>query len=331
MSYWTKTKLTDGYGFSAEFTPMDEMRAVTPYRIVGSSFSDNTTIDTNFWTETPLSAGTATLARGEITLDTKAAAANGSVVVTSVRTARYIGSSSNRFRSQVRFGDTGTTNNTRRFGAGTATNGAFFELRGATLYAVTWSNTDSPKDTAVASTSWNADTTVPTLTNYNTFEIYYTNKSVYFIINGTLKHTVTSTTTPWTDVINLPIRLESTNSASLNQSKQLIVRSATITRLGSAMTLPTWNYTSGTTAGKILKNGQGNLHRMTVGTPVSGSVVTLYDGITTGGAVIFSYTWTAGAQSNNQPFSLDFGGLPFFTGLLLVIATQNSNVLVTYE
>ena len=64
---------------------------------------------------------------------------------------------------------------------------------------------------------------------------------------------------------------------------------------------------------------------------IQASVITIYDGTSTAGTVIFSFTYTQGAQANNQPFTLDFDGLPFSTGLFLVIATANANVLLIFE
>ena len=319
---------------------MDEQRVVIPYRIVGSTFV-GTTIDTNFWTPSAASGATVapTQTDGESVVSTLTTA-NGLCNLQSVRTGRYVAGASNRYRGVHRTNNTGeASNNIRRWGAFSTSGGAFFELNGTTINVCTaktnlTSSATNPGDAGVyrvAAASWNQDVTAPTLTNVNTYEIYWTNSSVWFVINGVLKHKVSTTTQTWCDFLNFPVRLESTNSNASVQPNILYTRTASIYRLGSEQTLPTWKYQSGTTAGVIAKIGQGNLHRIIVGTPVSGSVVTVYDGTTTGGNVIFSFTFTAGAQSNNQPFSLDMGNLPFLTGLFLVIATQNANVTLIYE
>jgi hypothetical protein len=144
-------------------------------------------------------------------------------------------------------------------------------------------------------------------------------------------HTVSADTTTWTDTLTLPLRIENVSSASVVNNSALHVRNAVISRMGQQLSQPTSNYTSGQTAGKLLKNGAGNLHSLIVGSPATTSVVTLYDGTSTGGVVLFSYTFTAGSNSNNQPFSLDFKGIPFNTGLFLVMSIANSNVTVIYE
>lgn len=339
MSYFGTIQQKDQYGFVVENTPLDEMRVVTPFRLVGSTFV-GTTIDTNFWT--PSSASGATVAptqgNGEVTVSTLTTA-NGTCNIQSVRLARYVSGSSNRFRAVVQLSDTGNADNVRRWGAFSSSGGAFFELNGTTVNICTAKT--NLTDTAaalgdqgvyrVASASWNGSTTVPTLTNANTYEIYWTNKSVYFIINGTLMHTVSATGNTWSETISLPVRIESTNSNGSTVARSVRCRTAAISRLGKGQTQTMYKYQSGTTAGVICKIGPGILRSMTVGTPVSGSVITIYDGTTTGGAVIHSFTWTAGAQSNNQPFTITFDNIAFFTGLFLVIATQNANVTIVYE
>ena len=331
-------KLTDSYGFDAEFTPNDEMRVVTPFRIVGSTFV-GTTIDTNFWTPSAASGATVapTQADGEITVSTLTTA-NGTCNVQSVRTGRYIGGSSNRFRGIITTVGAANANNVRRWGAFSTAGGAFFELNGTTLNVCTAKTNLTSSATnigdagvyRVASGAWNEDTTAPTLTNVNTYEIYYNNSKVYFVIGGVLKHTMATTTQTWTDNIQLPCRLESTNSNGSTTPYVVKARNMVIHRLGSAMSLPTWKYQSGTTAGVICKIGQGNLNRVIIGSAVDKVVITLYDGITTGGNVIASWTLTAGAGANDYPFSLDMGNLPFFTGLFLV-TTKNANVTLVYE
>ena len=128
-----KTKLTDGYGWGVEMTPMDELRVAEATRIVGSTFN-GTTIDPNFWTSTLANNGTASQANGQIVLGSSTTN-NGLSILQSVRTARYIGSISNRFRSQIQLGDVGVDNNTRRWGMFDGTDGAYFQLSGTILTA----------------------------------------------------------------------------------------------------------------------------------------------------------------------------------------------------
>ena len=80
------------------------------------------------------------------------------------------------------------------------------------------------------------------------------------------------------------------------------------------------------------QRGPGNLHTVIISAvATSGSVVTIYDGISTGGAVLAAFTLAFPGGGNFNPMSFDFKGLPFSTGLFLVVATQNANVTLIYE
>jgi hypothetical protein len=320
MSYWTKTQLKDQYGFAAECTPNDELRTTEPVRLVGTQFN-GTTLDTNFWTSTLVANGTATVGSGILLLSTTTDSGS-SASVQSVRNGRYIGASSNRFRSQIRLGDVTTTNNKRRWGlftTGAGSNGAFFEESSGSLSIVTRKN---GSDTAVASASWNGSTTVPTLTNVNTFEIYVNNKRCYFVINGTLVHTVTSTTARYSENLCLPVRFENTNTG-VGTVETLEAWTGTI--LGKSKTEVIYKYIPSAstnilkyTAGKILKI----LHA-----GVAANTVTVIDNFT-GSTPIMAVL----NGQNNVPQYIDFGsdGCPFFTGLT-VVTTGTSGVTVIYE
>ena len=53
---------------------------------------------------------------------------------------------------------------------------------------------------------------------------------------------------------------------------------------------------SSTTAGVLIKTGEGALYRVTFNSATAGSVVTLYDGVSTGGTVIATITAPTGPQ-----------------------------------
>lgn len=321
-----KTKITDDYGFEVENTPMDEMRAVIPVRLVGSTFQNggnSGTVDTNFWTATSANGGAAVQANGQVTLSC-GTTANGAISLQSVRRGRYIGGSSNRFRGSVRL-SAGVTNNVRRWGIFDGTNGAYFKLSGSTISVCT---IKAGSETAVASTSWNGSTTVPTITDDQTYEIYITNKRVWFTISGTLVHTATFSSAPWTATTDLPILIDNTNSSGITTNSTLEVRVATIYRLGQFETQPISKLQVGTTAGLVLKYGSGNLHGVTISAVTQNSAITLYDNTAASGTVL----WASGAMgAQTQPFDLEFHNIPFSIGLTLVIASANANVLVVYE
>lgn len=311
------TRLTDAYGFSVENTPMDEMRTISPVRLVGSNFV-GTVIDPNFWTPTVVNSSTATQANGQLTLASGTNAA-GAITVQSFRSARYVGGSSNRYRGLIQLGDTGTNGNARRWGAFDGTNGAFFRISSSTLSACTMIGGVA---TCTNSSSWNGAQTVPTMTSCNTYEIYYTNKNVYYIINGTLAHTASFPANPWTATMNLPARVDNTNTSNTT-SVTLKCRVQTIYRLGELLTAPIYKRISTATT-TICKYGAGVLHHIVINNPTN-NTITVYDNTAGSGTAIAIIA--PGALGT--PISLDYE-VPFFTGLTIVTA-GTPDLTIVYE
>ena len=324
--------------YQVTVSPMGSLKTATSTRLIGASFTGGT-LDSNFWANTPTNGGTVTLGGGETTLNPNTTA-NGAILLQSHRTARYTSASPNYFRAIVVLPavTTSTGTNTRRWGAYDATDGFFFVAAQANaasspVLSLVCRKTSSDAN-IINSGSFNGDQGATFLldNNVHTYEIYWTNSKAWFSIDGQIIHTFTGSTATLVDTTHLKISAESINAGNNNVNNTLVVRTASINRLGNLLTQPMIRYQSGTTAGVIAKIGPGNLHSVIIASPVSGSVVTLYDGTTTGGTVLFSatLTWTT-TQSSNFPYSLDFKGIPFNTGLFLVIATQNCNVTLIYE
>lgn len=317
-------QISDQYGFAAECTPMDELRVAQSYRLVGSTFTGST-IDTNFWTVTIAASGgtvaTADLTTmaGALTLSSKTDA-TGSVIVQSVRSARYVGGNSNRYRAQVQFGDTGVANNTKRWGMFDGTDGAYFKLAGTTLSVCTMK---AGSETAVTSGSWNGSTATPTLTNANTYEIYITNSKVFWVISGVLVHTLSATASTWTATTTLPVRADNINATNTTDTT-MTVRVMTIYRLGPIETLPTYKHITGA-ATTVCKLGAGNLHRIIVNQ--AGTLCTITDNTTSGGTVI-GILDTNKATGNLGAIEYH---LPFSVGLTLVTTGAGTDITVVYE
>jgi hypothetical protein len=317
MSYFNKIKLTDVYGFAVENTPMGEQRVVIPTRLVGATFN-GATADPNFWTPTIANSATVAQANNQIVLDCGTNAA-GSITYTSVRTARYVGGSSMRYRSQVQLGDTGIADNSRKWGVRNATtDGAYFELDGTTMYIVTLKGSTP---TRVASASWNTSTTVPTLTDCNTYEIYWTNKKVYFSINDVLVHVVTANAATWSATCNFQVFQANTNAGN-TASKTMSVRVASIYILGSFQTAPIYKNIAGATVGTVLKYGPGVLHKVILNT-TGGTSTVLYDNVSAGAPAIA--TVLTGAVT-----SLSYD-VPFSTGLTVVQVGAACDITYIYE
>lgn len=323
MSYFKTTKLIDGYGFGPEFTPMDEMRCVEPVRLVGTSFSE-ATIDANFWTATPTNSGTITADYSQVILNSNTSS-GGAASLQSVRKARYIGGASNRFRGIIQLGDLGTTNNVRRWGmfdgVGGNGNGAYFKLDGTTLSVCTTNNnTEAP----IASTSWNKSTTIPVVTNANSYEIYITNRRVYFTINGTLVHTAEFSTSPWTRTLTLPIRVDTT-STGVTTNCTITVRTATIYRFGAVETASIWKYVSSAAAAVPLKNGAGSIHSV-INMDNAAATITLYDSLP---ADVGVTKIIAVLDLQNVLGTIDFH-LDFYTALSYT-TTGSPKITIVYE
>jgi hypothetical protein len=318
-----KVKIYDNYGWTAECTPMDELRVVNPVRLIGTTFI-GTVLDNNFATGIITNGGTVTQGGCQLTLSTNTTA-NGSAVVQSVRTARYVGGSSNRIRAVIRLPDTGTVNNVRKWGCFSSTDGAYFKISGTTLSVCTLKTSN---ETSVASASWNG-TSFTLDTNVHTYEIYYTNSKVYFVIDGILRHTVSALTTTWSDTTNLPLRMENVNSNDSVTNVTIEVRVASIYRLGNIETQPTsYYYPIGQTAGTQLKIGAGNIHSLVILNAVNGAVITLVDSVSATTPVIIA---TGALTAKTDPVEIDMHSVPFFNGLRLIVSSANASCWIAYE
>jgi hypothetical protein len=315
----------DLLGFETLNTPNGEMRVITPYRLVGSTFSGSI-LDTIYWTAGS-GSGSIVLGGAQAILTT-GSGISGETSLQSYRTARYIGGAPNRARMIIRFPDTGTTNNIRRWGAFSRTDGAFFELNGTTPKVVT---RKTGVDTPITSGSFNGELgkslVIPTNLSVQTYEIYWNNSKVYFAISGNLLHTISASATTWTDTLALPLRFENINTSG-SAVVDMNVRNGVIYRLGNALSQPTSYYHSGQTSGSQLKIGAGNLHSVIFGAVSDNAVITLSDSLSTTTPTLFNTTVTT---TSGNPLALDFKGLPFFTGLRLTVSAANANITLIYE
>ncbi len=199
------------------------------------------------------------------------------------------------------------------------TDGAYFKLAGTTLSACTRKTGHEP---AVASASWNGSTTVPTITNVNSYEIYITNAKVYFVIGGILMHTVSATATTWCDTTNLPVRIDNINSGNTTDTT-ISIRVATIYRLGELHTDTQYGRIT-TAATYVFKYGAGVFNRITLNSPL-GTLITIYDNTSATGNIMAIIDTPA--QAN--PVTLEYQ-IPFSTGLT-VVSTGTWDATIIYE
>ena len=318
-------------GVPVKISPMGNLRTSTTVRLVGTTFIGST-FDTNFRTKgTPTGSGDASLANGQITVTT-GATANSSIIVTSVRTARYVAASSNYFRGVIRIPAVIKTGypspaNVRRWGAFDAVNGYFYETDGTTLSLVCRKNSSDVNKISSGSFNGVNGSTYILDTNVNTFEIYWTNKSAYFFINDILIHKFTGTTAPLCDTTNLKVGFNTINSGGNTGANIIEARSGTINRVGPLNTNPQW-YHVATSETRVLKYGPGILHKVTVNTFGStNNTIILYDDLTAvAGNMIASIDLNkANAATNIYQYDLSFN-----TGLTYV-TNSSVDITIIYE
>jgi hypothetical protein len=319
------------FGHSVTVSPMGALRTAEAVRLVGASFV-GATVDTNYWTKgTP--TGTAdwsqTTNPGSLTLST-GTTANSSITVNSQRIARYVAASPNYYRADIRVPaqTTGTAGyvTTIRFGAFDVNDGYFFQLvqtNPLTTPILSVVCRKTTVDTAVTSGSFNGDYNQYYVldTNCHTYEIFWTNKNAYFLIDDVLIHTVTGLTVGLVDTQSLKVGLSITNSGNNNANNNFVVRSSTINRLGKEETRPTWKYQAGANTGQVLKYGPGSLHRV-ICNKNTGTTITLYDAL--------SATNPIGIIDPTSRDAIDYH-LDFYTGLYLVTVGAGIDCTIVYE
>jgi hypothetical protein len=233
-----------------------------------------------------------------------------------------------RARMQVQLGDTGTASNTKRWGVvygatmPTVTDGAWFQTAGTTFGVVTMLAT-SPS--VVTSFNGAYGTSFVLDANIHTYEIFYNNTKVYFLIDGKLLHTVTTTTSPWNATMNHYLFMDNVNSGN-TVAKTITARALSIYRLGKLETAPAWkNINTTAVTASILKRGPGRLKRVIIGSTVNSTVVSLYDALSATNPIII-----VSPPNGATPFALDFE-LDFYTGLCLTTTPNSANVTIVYE
>ena len=324
MTIFNKVQLRDPIGFSGTNTQFGEILISKIMRLVGTQFS-GTTVDTNFWTSTVANSATISQANNELTMLSGTNSA-GSAKFASVRIARIIAGVSNGYRSVAQVDNIGIANNVRAWGIAwgasmpTITDGAYFKLSGTTFQVCTLKG---GVETAVSSGSFNGASASYTMTtNAATYEIFFAQSSVNFVINNVLIHTVSASANTWANQLNLYAYAENINSGNTT-SVNLEFRTKSIRRFGEEASTPTYrNITTATTT--ICKYSAGTLHNILIGNP-SNNAITIYDNSAASGTIIT----TISPGSSSTPLSFDLH-VPFQNGLTIVTA-GTVNLTVIYE
>lgn len=322
------TRITDSWGNYIGSTMADELMVSEKRRVAGGVFN-GTVPDTNFYTTSLSANGTATISNSVLDLATTIDSGS-SVLIYTNGVGRYIGGSMNHLRGIIRVGNVGATNNTVRFGVTSTSSLAdslFFEVSNSTLSIN--AKTTGLADIKVSSGSFNGVSPTYTLNGqYVTIEILYTNKTIEFYINKNLIHTLTETTDVICGTRHLRPFMQNYNTG-VGGVSHLYCQVLSLLTWGEAKTQPKYYFQQGTTTGILLKTGIGSLHMMNLSGVNNNSVVTIYDGLTSAGSVIYT-TGAMGAQT--APLSVVFNtGVQFINGLYLVISGANCNCQVMYE
>ena len=249
------------------------LKTVPTVRLVGKTFAGSVK-DTRFWTEAVTGTGSVAV-NGEASLKT-GETADSTVSYVSNRRARKVSGTHNIFRCLARLVTDPEVGNLRRVGAYDDDNGYFMEINGLT-FSVGYSNPDDG-DVLVSSGSFNGhfgesvelDSSVFRLT------IDYHHAEVSFYLNHVLLHTIDCETCVLVHTGNLPLTMENVNSGGLDTDHELIIREASISRLGEFETSPTFAHISGDAATWVLKLGAGILHRV-IYNNTFGTSLTMYD------------------------------------------------------
>jgi hypothetical protein len=314
-------------------TPMNALKVANSVRLSGTTFV-GTTVDPNFWVSALGVGGSAAQAAGEMTLGT-GTTANNQTSITSSRIARYMGSAPNTYRSVIRIPawTTGSAGHTC-----TAQWGAFDDLDGFYFEAVQTNPAVTPtlqlrsRKTvggntvdAAAITVFNGDLGASYIldNNVHTYEIFWTNSSVWYFIDGMLLHKTNSAIATLTATLSLKVSSLVKNGGGNTFNNTLVIRVSTISRLGALQT--STQYFHGTTAAtNRLKYGPGILHKIIVGNS-AGTLITVVDNFT-GSTPVIS---VINSPQSDAPFILDFD-LAFNTGLS-IISTGTWDYTVVYE
>lgn len=319
----------DGYGFEAENTPIGEKRVVIPTRLVGAAY-EGTIVDTNFWGTAGANGGSVTQANAQVTVTT-GTAADGSASQYSARRARYVSAAGMNYRAIIQQ-DAGSAGNKRRWGIayGTAmptiTDGAYFQLEGTTSSVVTLKGgTAGTISTGSFNGNLGADYSWGTIAK--TYEIYWTNSKVWFVIGDNVLHTVTASATTWADTMSHYIFMDNANSGGSAGNINSYCRVSSIRRLGQLVTQPMNKFQSGLGTA-TLKYSPGNIHGVNISAVTNNAVVTLFDSIGTSAGTI----WSSGQMAANVvPFSIDMFDIAFSNALTLTVTGAAANAQVAYE
>ena len=323
MADFKTTTIGDHYGNDAECTLLDQLKVANQVRLAGGVFNDSI-LDPNFYTATTTSGGTATVLNSVLTM-TADATSGASVGVASNAVARYLGSSSNFYRGNLRLTTAGTENNKRYWGAFAGTtsvdSGYYFLMDGITFKVGHKAVGATAVEFSNGSFNGKCGPVCDIGLICHTYEIYYTVSHVQWVVDGVLLHEVEQIDSLLTGNLHLKANAINANTGVVG-SVSMCLMAHTISRLGEAQSYPRYKRVSGA-ATTLCKTGPGSLHRIVVGTPKG--TCTVYNNTAASGDIISVIDLGSLAVPTHIQFGCDFE-----LGLT-VVTTSTSDITVIYE
>ena len=331
-------ELADNFGFTGQFNPVHSLQVAQPYRLVGATFGS--AIDTNFWTATNGTGGASGVASSIATIasGTNAGSATaGWGKLISTQSARFLFAHPHKWRGAIRVTSVAVANSAGRywgpvsFGPAGATvvtpqNGPYFSMNAAGVLSCCYASNGTSQ--SVASGQFKGDVTSYTVdTNIHAYEIVYYTMGIWYYIDGVLIHKVAPTTSILYLTLTTPIGVVSVNDGTGGTSGVIECWNSVIVRLGRDLTAPVSVYIAGATAGQTLKIGAGTVQRIVLSTINNNSAITLYDNTTAAAPIL----WAFDSGNVDRVAGLDFGLLPFNTGLTVVTTGAGTKVTLIYE
>lgn len=327
-----KAIIEDRHGHAGEFNFTRDLRTAHPHRVVGSAFH-GATLDTNWWTPDTSGAGAAVVQADHDVKLSSGTANDGYAHLGTKQNARFVFAHPMHYRSAIRISEIEVAENLRRWGAYTVTagvpqNGFYFELDDANGLELVHASGGTP--THIVAADWNGDLTGFDMdTSLHAYEIHYFVMRAEYYIDEILVHTLVPAAVNLVGSFDLAAAATTVNSASGTTSADIDVHAALILRVGKSSTDPICSvFPSGQTAGVVAKYGPGAIHKLILSGVINNAQVVIYDNTAASGAILFDSGTMA---TKTDPFTIDFGVLPFYTGLAYKVITANAAITLVYE
>lgn len=308
-------------GRTAYVDQYDSLKTAEAVRLLGGNFIGST-LNANIWTSTLVGSGTSAVSGGQINLAT-GVTANSSAALTSVDIAPYISGNVHNYVADVRIGTLGVSNNSKKWGPHSTTDGAYFKYENSAFSVCTLK---ASTENCVASGSFTNGQTVTLDTNFHKYEVAYTSSEVHFYQDRKLLHKIIITDSPLFATYHFPARASNVNSGGGTTNSSLFITAVAIHRYGASENRPRSSFFNTVTT-NTLKSEPGTLHILCVNRTggIGTTTVTLYDNTAASGTIISQIT-LGGNGAICQELSVDFN-----VGLTVVNGSANFETEVVWE